>query len=156
MYDLAIVGAGVNGCSVAYEFAKENKKVIIFDMNEIASGGSGAAGAFIAPSFAKSGELKELLGEAFVYSMKYYEENFSNLFTKTKLFHIAKDKESSEILKEYKKSTKLELKDVDAEFFNSLNDEAREYEHVCMDAGVVDPIGIGRDAELFVSSNSSI
>ena len=138
MYDLAIIGAGVNGCSVAHEFTKENKNVIIFDMNEIASGGSGAAGAFIAPSFAKSGELKELLGEAFVYSMKYYQDNFNKFFTKTKLLHIAKDKESSEILKIYKKDTNLEIKEIDKEFYNSLNDEAKAYENICIDAGVVD------------------
>jgi len=82
LYDLAIVGAGINGASVAHEFAQAGKKVIIFDMDGIASGGSGAAGAFIAPKFSKSGELKELLHDAFVYSMDFYEKNFTNLFTK--------------------------------------------------------------------------
>ena len=63
MYDIAIVGAGINGSSVAYEFLKQNKKVILFDQDTIASGGSGAAGAFISPKFATSGELKDLLDE---------------------------------------------------------------------------------------------
>ncbi len=137
MYDLAIIGAGINGCSVAYEFALEKKKVIIFDMEAIASGGSGAAGAFIAPKFSKGGELKELIHNAFVYSMDFYEKNFPNLFKKTQLIHIAKDKDSSETLKYYKNHTQLKLKTVPKEFFETLNKSAKEHENICIDAGIV-------------------
>jgi tRNA 5-methylaminomethyl-2-thiouridine biosynthesis bifunctional protein len=31
MYDIAVIGAGINGCSVAYEFLQEDKSVIVFD-----------------------------------------------------------------------------------------------------------------------------
>ena len=137
MYDLAIIGAGINGCSVAYEFALEKKKVIIFDMEAVASGGSGAAGAFIAPKFSKGGELKELIHDAFVYSMDFYEKNFPNLFKKTELLHIANDEKSSEILKHYKEHTPLKLKTVSEEFFSTLNRSAKEYENICIDAGIV-------------------
>lgn len=91
MYDLAIIGAGINGTSVAYEFIKKGKKVILFDMNNIASGGSGAAGAFISPKFSKSGELKELIDKAFIYSMQFYEKNFPHLFSKATLIHTSQD-----------------------------------------------------------------
>ncbi len=137
MYDLAIIGAGINGASVAHEFTKLGKSVIIFDKDGIASGGSGAAGAFIAPKFSKGGELKELLHDAFVYSMEFYEKNFPNIFTKTHLLHIAKDEESSQILKHYKQETSLELKEPSQEFLNTLTTHANEYEHICLDAGVV-------------------
>lgn len=137
MYDLAIIGAGINGCSVAYEFSEAGKKVIIFDGDGIASGGSGAAGAFIAPKFSKSGELKELLHDAFVFSMKFYEKNFPHIFTKTKLLHIAKDEDSSDVLKYYKKHTSLELKSPSLEFLKSLTSNANSYEYICLDAGVV-------------------
>ena len=137
MYDLAIIGAGVNGSSVAHEFALKNKKVIIFDKDGIASGGSGAAGAFIAPKFSKSGELKELLHDAFVYSMNFYEKNYPHLFTKSQLLHIAKDESSSEILKFYKEHTDLELKEPSEEFLSTLSAHARQFEHICIDAGVV-------------------
>ena len=93
MYDVAIIGAGINGSSVAYEFLKENKKVILFDMNGIASGGSGAAGAFISPKFSKGGELKEIIDKAFVYSMEFYEKNFPHIFTKSTLIHTSQDNE---------------------------------------------------------------
>jgi len=137
MYDLAIIGAGINGSSVAYQFAKEGKRVIIFDMDDIASGGSGAAGAFIAPKFSKGGELKELLHDSFVYSMEFYEKNFPKLFRKTQLFHIAKDEESSKTLKIYKQNTSLELKEPLKEYLSSLEEQARVYEHICIDAGLV-------------------
>ena len=138
MYDLAIIGAGINGCSVAHEFSKAGKKVIIFDMQGIASGGSGAAGAFIAPKFSKTGELKELLHESFLYAMKYYEKNFPTLFTKTTLYHSANDKKSSQNLKEYKETTSLELKTPEEGFLNTLKPYAKEFESICINAGVVD------------------
>ena len=138
MYDLAIIGAGINGCSVAYEFSKENKKVIIFDMDEIASGGSGAAGAFIAPKFSKNGELKELLHKSFLYAMDYYEKNFPTLFKKTTLFHTANDEKSSQNLKEYKEKTTLKQIKPENDFLDTLKDYAKEYESICINAGVVE------------------
>ena len=107
MYDLAIIGAGISGASVAHEFALKNKKVIIFDENGLASGGSGAAGAFISPKFSKMGELRDLLNDAFVYSMDFYEKNFPHIFTKSQLLHISKDEKSSQILKSHKKIAHL-------------------------------------------------
>ena len=91
MYDIAIVGAGINGCSVAYEFISAKKSVILFDIKSIAGGGSGAAGAFISPKFSKAGELKKIIDSAFTYSMKFYENNFSHLFEKSMLKHTLQD-----------------------------------------------------------------
>ncbi len=138
MYDVAIIGAGINGCSVAHAFSNEKKKVIIFDMDGIASGGSGAAGAFISPKFSKEGELKELIHDAFIYSMEFYEQNFPHLLTKAPLLHIAQDEKDSEILKYYKKNTSLELKRPPKELLEKLTPQAREQEYVYMDGGVVD------------------
>ena len=128
MYDIAIVGAGINGCAVAYEFIQAGKSVIIFDKTAIAGGGSGAAGAFISPKFSKAGELKELIHEAFVYSTAFYEKNFPNLYNKTRLIHIAKDQKDAEVLKEYKKNTTLKL------YYNDDFDQ----ESISIDSGIVD------------------
>ena len=144
MYDLAIIGAGINGCSVAYEFTQANKKVILFDMDKIAAGGSGAAGAFIAPKFSKNGELKELLNESFLYAMKYYEKNFKSFFTKTTLYHSANDEKSSKNLKAYKENTNIKLKQADTNFLNTLKPYAKEFESICIDAGVVDAVSTCR------------
>jgi tRNA 5-methylaminomethyl-2-thiouridine biosynthesis bifunctional protein len=138
MYDIAVIGAGINGCSVAYEFAGAGKKVIIFDENSIAGGGSGAAGAFISPKFSKAGDLKDLLHDAFVYSMEFYEKNFPQLLIKAPLLHIAQDEESSEILKVYKSNTDFKLQSPSTELLNSLNTEAKIKEKIYMTGGVVD------------------
>ena len=138
MYDIAIIGAGINGCSVAYEFTQAGKKVILIDMNNIAGGGSGAAGAFISPKFSKAGELKELLHDAFVYSMDYYETNFPHLLKKAPLLHIAQDEKDDEILKTYKKNTSLELLTPSTTVLNSLHDNTQEREKISINAGVVD------------------
>jgi tRNA 5-methylaminomethyl-2-thiouridine biosynthesis bifunctional protein len=137
LYDVAIIGAGINGCSVAYEFCEAKKSVIIFDMDGIASGGSGAAGAFISPKFSKSGELKELIHDAFVYSMEFYEKNFPHLLTKAPLLHIAQDEEDSAILKEYKKHASLALKIPPKELLEQLTLDAKSQENICLDAGVI-------------------
>ena len=121
MYDIAIIGAGINGCSISHELTDAKKKVILFDEGGIASGGSGAAGAFISPKFSKSGELKEILHDAFIYSMEFYEKNFPALLTKAQLLHIAKDDSDAEILSMYKEKTSLKLLDLESELQESLS-----------------------------------
>ncbi|MCX6051502.1 MAG: FAD-dependent oxidoreductase [Campylobacterales bacterium] len=137
MYDVAIIGAGVNGCNVAHAFGEEKKSVILFDMDGIASGGSGAAGAFIAPKFSKSGELKELIHDAFVYSMDFYEKNFSSHLTKAPLLHIAQDENDSEILKSYKENSTLKLKIPSKKVLELLVPHAKSQENICLNGGVV-------------------
>ena len=138
MYDIAIIGAGINGCSVAYEFIKEGKRVILFDKEGIASGGSGAAGAFISPKFSKAGELKEMLNNAFKYSYDFYDKNFPNSFKKAQLVHIAKDEADDEILKIYKQNTEFELKKIPDTLKSKLTQAAKNREDVSINAGVVD------------------
>ena len=127
MYDIAVIGAGINGCSIAYELSSAKKNVVVFDTT-IANGGSGAAGAFISPKFSKAGELKEILHDAFVYSMEFYEKNFPKSFQKTRLLHIAKDEKDDEILRVYKDKTTLKLFDKDIGV----------RENISIDSGIVD------------------
>ncbi|SFV65959.1 UPF0209 protein plu3185 [hydrothermal vent metagenome] len=142
MYDVAVIGAGINGCSVAYEFTQVGKSVIVFDKEGVASGGSGAAGAFISPKFSKAGELKEIIEDAFLYSMEYYEKNFTNFFTKAQLLHIAKDEAEEKTLKIFKEKTTLPLKNSEQNVLDMLTQSAGEKEYVSLDAGVVDAKGV--------------
>ena len=137
LYDVAIIGAGINGSAMAYELTQKGKRVALFDMQGVASGGSGAAGAFISPKFSKEGELKELIHDAFVYSMRFYENNFAHLLKKSPLLHIAKDEKDSQTLKYYKQHTKLELKTPPAELLKNLQAQALKQESVFLEAGVV-------------------
>ena len=45
--DVVIVGGGINGCSLAYNLAKKNIDVTVFERNYLASGATGACGAGI-------------------------------------------------------------------------------------------------------------
>jgi len=137
MYDIAIVGAGINGCSVAYEFLQEGKSVILFDKEGVAAGGSGAAGAFISPKFSKSGELREMLDTAFSYSINYYKTNFPHSFRASQLLHIAKDDKNDAMLYEYKKNPAFELKEVSQEVHDLLTTEAKRREHISLNAAIV-------------------
>jgi len=137
MYDIAIVGAGINGCSVAYEFLQEGKSVILFDKEGIAAGGSGAAGAFISPKFSKAGELREMLDAAFSYSLNYYKTNFPHSFQASQLLHIAKDDKDDAMLRQYKKNPAFRLEEASKEVLNALTDEAKKREHISLNAAII-------------------
>ena len=121
LYDIAVIGAGINGCSITHELTNAGKRVVLFDEGGIASGGSGAAGAFISPKFSKAGELKEILHDAFLYSMEFYEKNFPKLLRKSPLLHIAKDELDDTILRVYKEHTDLELLDLESQTRESIS-----------------------------------
>lgn len=144
MFDVAIIGAGINGACVAHELTQKGKRVAIFDMEGVAGGGSGAAGAFISPKFSKEGELRELLNDAFVYSLAFYTENFSRFLRKAPLLHIAKDEEEASNIRAYKQDTPLALCTPPKELLARLTPHAKTQESVCIEAGVADAQGMCR------------
>jgi glycine/D-amino acid oxidase-like deaminating enzyme len=70
--DVAIVGAGVAGCSIAYQLAKRGKSVAVFDKRGICSGASGRNGGMTGTGSA----LHSSAGDA-IYALT--RENFSIL-----------------------------------------------------------------------------
>ena len=138
LFDVAIIGAGINGASMAYELTCHGKKVALFDMNGVASGGSGAAGAFISPKFTRKGELQELLEEAFTYSLAFYTKNFPHLLRRAPLLHIAKDEKDAENIRYFKEQTSLTMLETPKELLENLTREAKEMESVCIEGGIVD------------------
>ena len=42
-FDTIIIGAGINGCTLAYTLNKKGHNVLVLEQDTIASGGSGAA-----------------------------------------------------------------------------------------------------------------
>jgi len=137
LYDIAIVGAGINGCSVAYEFTQVGKKVLLLDMQKVAGGGSGAAGAFISPKFSKAGELKELLHHAFVYSMEYYNTHFPHLIQNKPLLHIAQNEKDAQSLRVYKQNSSLKLLTPPNSLLKKLSLKAQNQENISINAGLV-------------------
>jgi len=96
-YDVAIIGAGICGTSAAYFLKQKGLRVLLIDKEAIASGGSGAAGAFISPKISKQGPINQLSHKAYTFSLEFYKKNFPHLITLSKLHHITPQKESIEL-----------------------------------------------------------
>lgn len=91
LYDVIIIGAGINGCTSAYFLQQAGLKVALVDRTGIAAGGSGAAGAFISPKFHKQGPLKELLDVAYDEAMEFYTTILPSHTLLKPLLHISQD-----------------------------------------------------------------
>lgn len=94
-YDTIIIGAGIAGAATAYALSQKNQKVLILDKKGIASGGSGAAGAFVSPKIGKGGPLQSLTNEAFVFAKDFYLQHFPQYFHQSGVVRIPKDAEDA-------------------------------------------------------------
>jgi tRNA 5-methylaminomethyl-2-thiouridine biosynthesis bifunctional protein len=143
LYDVIIIGAGINGCCSAYTLAQAGLNVALIDQDGIASGGSGAAGAFISPKISKAGELKEIMSQAHAEALTFYTTRFPQ-FTLTKpLLHIANSPQESEKLEYYKRETTLQHSNIDNELKSLLTSESSEDSYIYFSEGaVVDAQGV--------------
>ncbi len=143
MFDIAIIGAGINGSALAYFLAKAGKKVAIFDGGGIASGGSGAAGAFISPKIAKGGDLKAVSDEAFEFSLDFYNKNFPEYIVNSPLLHLSKNIDENEKVRHFKEHTHLHVSNPDNSLINILEPTCKDFESLYLDkSGVVNAKGI--------------
>ncbi|MBA1419702.1 MAG: FAD-dependent oxidoreductase [Epsilonproteobacteria bacterium] len=102
-YDTIIIGAGIAGAAIAYTLTKQNQKVLVVDKNGIASGGSGAAGAFVSPKIGKGSALQTLTNEAFMYAKEFYLSTCAEYFHQTGVIRIPKDEMDAQKFSEYEK-----------------------------------------------------
>jgi len=102
-YDTIIIGAGIAGATTAYMLKQKNQKVLVLDKNGIASGGSGAAGAFVSPKIGKGSLLQKLTNEAFEYAKGFYLSTCPAYFHQTGVIRIPKDGEDDKKFSEYEK-----------------------------------------------------
>ncbi len=101
-YDYIIVGAGISGCSVAYELSKHTKNILLIDkLPNIASGASGAAGAFLSPLLGKPNDFKDLVTKSLKYTTKLYKDNFPNVISNCGTTRIPKSDEDRKKFQEY-------------------------------------------------------
>lgn len=102
-YEYVIVGAGISGCSVAYELSKYTSNILLIDASsQVASGASGAAGAFLSPLLGKPNEFKDLVTRALKYSTKLYKEKFPNVIDNCGTTRIPKNKADAQKFESYK------------------------------------------------------
>ena len=143
MYDACVIGAGINGCSVAYHLNKSGKRVALFDREAIGAGGSGAAGAFISPKFTKGGELKELMETAYLFSLDFYAKQFPSCIKNAPLLHIAKYEDEAQKLAAFKQNTALKIGTPPLHVTQILTPLAQKSEKVyLLNGGVVDAKGV--------------
>jgi len=143
LYDVLIIGAGINGCCSAYTLAQSGLKVALIDQDGIASGGSGAAGAFISPKISKVGELKEIMGEAHSEALKFYTAHFPKFTLVKPLLHIANNPKEGEKVESFKYETHLKHSNIPHKIQTFLSDEALSSSSIYFDIGaVVDAQGV--------------
>ncbi len=96
-YHTIVVGAGVAGCCSAYMLQKEGVEVLLIDRSATpATGGSGAAGAFVSPKIGKGSPLQHITNEAFCYAQQFYQEHFPSYFHQTGVVRLPKDEEDDQ------------------------------------------------------------
>lgn len=145
-YDIAIIGAGINGCSLAHALHQQGQKVLVIEQNSIASGGSGAAGAFINPKISKAGELKELIEEAYVFSLEFYTKYFNEHTTTAPLLHISKYENDNAKVEYFKAHTPLQTSDIPSSLQSQLKPHALSFSSVYLkDNAIVEAKDICED-----------
>lgn len=142
-YDVLIIGAGINGCCSAYTLAQAGLKVALIDQEGIASGGSGAAGAFISPKISKAGELKKIMSEAHTEALTFYTTHFPHFTLVKPLLHIANSPKEGEKVESFKHETHLKHSTLPHTIQTLLSDEALHSSSIYFDIGaVVDAQGV--------------
>jgi tRNA 5-methylaminomethyl-2-thiouridine biosynthesis bifunctional protein len=94
---ICVIGTGIAGVMAAYFLREAGEEVLLLDRSDVpASGGSGAAGAFISPKIGKGGPLQELTNEAFAFAHRFYRERFGEYFHGDGVLRIPKNPEDEE------------------------------------------------------------
>ena len=120
-YDIAIIGAGVAGVCSAWFLKEANIKVLLIDKSSyVASGGSGAAGAFISPKIGKGGSLQELTNRAFEFAVEFYSHYFFEYFHHTGVLRVAKDSDDAKKFDIYKEFNHKPYQEYDKDKLHSL------------------------------------
>lgn len=139
LFDVAIIGAGINGCASAHFLTHAGLSVALFDKGGIAAGGSGAAGAFISPKISKSGPLKRLMDDAYAFSLSFYDTVYPKHLTKTPQLHIAKFDDENAKVDHFRKHATMKVFERPERFDKLLSETARSFSSVYFEhSGIVD------------------
>jgi tRNA 5-methylaminomethyl-2-thiouridine biosynthesis bifunctional protein len=138
-YDTIIIGAGIAGCCAAYTLQQKGQKVLLLDRSGVAaSGGSGAAGAFVSPKIGKGSALQTLTNEAFHFAKDFYLKHFPEHFHQTGVIRIPKDLEDTEKFSTYEAFNDSKYRWVKKEELKTLGIKNSEDSFMFEEAGVCD------------------
>ncbi len=138
-YDTIIIGAGIAGCCSAYTLQQKGQKVLLLDRSGVAaSGGSGAAGAFVSPKIGKGSPLQTLTNEAFHFAKDFYLKHFPKHFHQTGVIRIPKDMEDAEKFSTYEAFNDSKYRWVNQEELKTFGIKNSEESFMFEEAGVCD------------------
>jgi len=138
-YDTVIIGAGIAGCMAAYTLQAKGQKVLLVDRSAVpASGGSGAAGAFVSPKIGKGSPLQTLTNEAYEYTKDFYLKHFPKYFSQTGVIRIPKDAEDAEKFRLYEPFNDTQYSWVSKEELEAIGINNAEESFMFDEAGVCD------------------
>ena len=138
-YDTIIIGAGIAGCCSAYTLQQKGQKVLLLDRSAVAaSGGSGAAGAFVSPKIGKGSPLQTLTNEAFHFAKDFYLKHFPKHFHQTGVIRIPKDMEDAEKFSIYEAFNDSKYRWVNQKELKTLGIKNSKESFMFEEAGVCD------------------
>jgi tRNA 5-methylaminomethyl-2-thiouridine biosynthesis bifunctional protein len=138
-YDTIVVGAGIVGTIVAYQLTKRGVDVLLVDRSKaVASGGSGAAGAFVSPKIGKNSPLQQLTNQAYEYAIDFYKQNFPTYFSQTGIIRIPKDDTDATKFEQYAKSNIKDFEWIDKDALKNLGIKQTNRSFYFSQAGVCD------------------
>jgi len=118
IYDYVIIGSGIAGSCIAHELKDED--VLILERNAtLASGGSGAAGAFLNPLLGKNNNFKTLVNKCLLYANAFYKKTIPSSFFNVGVLRIPKNEEDRAKFEGFKNDNDFEYEEKnDGYFFN--------------------------------------
>jgi len=138
-FDAIVVGAGIAGCCTAFALQQKGQKVLLVDRSATAAtGGSGAAGAFVSPKIGKGSALQTLTNEAFHFAKDFYLKYFPEHFRQTGVIRIPKDDEDALKFKLYEPFNDSKYRWVSKDELKTLGIHHAENSFLFEEAGVCD------------------
>lgn len=138
-YDTIIIGAGIAGCCTAYALQQRGQNVLLVDRSATpASGGSGAAGAFVSPKIGKGSPLQILTNEAYEYAKDFYLKNFPEHFYQTGVIRIPKDAEDAQKFRLYEPFNASKYRSISKEELEAIGIQNADDSFLFEEAGVCD------------------
>ncbi len=143
LYDTVVIGAGIAGCSVAFALQQAGQDVLLVDRSAApASGGSGAAGAFVSPKIGKGSPLQTLTNEAFAYAKDFYLKHFPEYFTQSGVVRMPKDAEDAPKFELYEAFNHAKYEMLDSKHLATLGIKEVDESFFFPEAGVCDAQGM--------------
>jgi len=128
-YKYIIIGAGICGCATAYELSKYSKDILLVDKNsDVATGASGAAGAFLSPLLGKPNSFKDLVTKSLKYATEFYKESFKEFIENCGTLRIPKDEKDKEKFDSYKPYMDFEYKEQDGGCYFDIGSVVKSYD----------------------------